>query len=88
MSYTYGYNIDSDILSEYCTYAVGAKVILARMGSNSPDGLSWLEAGDLGSHMNTNYRERLREYRREMRRIEEDHFPSRASEKDLAMVIF
>jgi len=75
MTYLYGRNVASEILSMYCTYAIAVKILMARMGSNEPDGLSMLEGGDLGSFVNRQYTERIAQYRYEMLRIEAEHFP-------------
>jgi len=75
MTYTYGRNVDNVILGEYCTYSAAIRVLMARMGSNEPDGLSMLEGGDLGSFVTRQYTERIAQYRYEMLRIEAEHFP-------------
>ncbi|MHA1742537.1 MAG: hypothetical protein ACTSVD_10665 [Candidatus Thorarchaeota archaeon] len=88
LDYTYGFNIDSNILSDYCTMGVAIKVLLARMGTNEADGLAYLEGGDLGSYMNTNYRERIAILKQEMREIEEKYFPSSSKHSEVSAVIF
>ena len=75
LTYTYGHNVDSSILGEYCAYGTAIKVLLARMASNQPDGLSMLEGGALGTFVPRQYQERIAEYRFEMMRIETQHFP-------------
>lgn len=79
MDYTYGYNITPQILSDYCTYGVAIKVLLARMGSNTASGLSMLEGGGLGNFMPVQYADRIAEYRTEMAEIEAKFFPSNRS---------
>jgi len=85
MTYKYGFNIDSNILSDWCTLNVAIKVLLARMGTNQADGLAYLEGGDLGTYMNTNYRERIEEIRKEISRIEENYFPPEEGTSDIAV---
>lgn len=87
-TYTYGYNIDADILDDWCGLYTSIKVLTARMGSNEDSGLSMLEGGDLGVHINTNYKDRIEELRRQIVEIEIEYFPlRRAEDDDLAMEV-
>jgi len=87
VDYSYGYNVDSDILADWCTLNVGVKILVARLGTNQPDGLASLEGGDLGTFMNTNYRDRIALYRAEILEIEALYFPRIPSEMDIAVEI-
>jgi hypothetical protein len=82
LNYTFGHNVDSEIIGQYCTYDVAIKVLMARMGTNEPDGLSMLEGGALGSFVPRQYQERIAEFRYEMLKIEVNHFPS---DKEIAI---
>ena len=87
IEYTWGWNVDEDILSDYCTMAVAIKVLLARMGTNQPSGIAYMEGEELGVFQTTNYRERIEILRAEMREIEEKYFPSKVELEDVAAVI-
>jgi len=87
VEYTWGWNVDEDILSDYCTMAVAIKVLLARMGTNQPSGIAYMEGEELGVFQTTNYRERIEILRAEMREIEEKYFPSKVELEDVAAVI-
>ena len=75
MTYTYGHNVDSIILGEYCMYGAAIKALQARWASNSPSGLSVLEGDMLGTYIPRQYAERIGDFRFEMIRIEAEHFP-------------
>ena len=75
MTYTYGYNISTDILSEYATKLVCIRILEALLNSNSPTGLRVYDGGDLGNFVNTNYKSLLDEYRADREAIERKHFP-------------
>ena len=86
MTYTYGYNVDTEILKEWCTYQAAIKTLEARMGTNSVDGLSWAaDSGDLGQFVNTQYAERISLMRLRIAEIEIDHFPTDQEERALAV---
>lgn len=75
MDYTYGLNINNGILSEYCTKLVAITILQARMGTNSIDGLAYVDGGDLGVAFNTRYAERISEWRTDIADIESKYFP-------------
>jgi len=74
MTYTYGYNIDSDIISRYCTYAVGQMVLEARMNTNDVDGMATYDGGEMGTYVARHYETLIKRYQDQMDRIEEKHF--------------
>jgi len=74
-TYVYGENIDTNILSRWATLKVAVLVLAARMGTNSVDGITYIDGGDLGIQMNTRYNERIALYRDEIADIERNHFP-------------
>jgi len=87
-TYSYGWAVDSDILGDWCALGVAIKILVARMGTNEPDALASLDADTLGSHMNTNYAERIGFYRAQQLEIEAEYFPAqRAVEDTMAMEI-
>jgi hypothetical protein len=85
IDYTYGWNVDPDILSYWATLMASVRVLIARMGSSSISGLGWLEGGDLGTHTNTQYESRIRWMYSERDRIEIEYFPSEATDEPIAM---
>jgi hypothetical protein len=85
MTYTYGHNIDANILGQYATLHAGVLTLLAAMGSNSPTGLRGMQTGNLGSFVSTNYNDRIVQYRTEMARIEILHFPTPEEDDDPAV---
>jgi len=76
MTYTYGYNIDSKILQEYCTLKVAIKVLQAKMGTSDGEGLNEFAGGDLGTYIPTQYQTRINLFRQRIAEIEAIHFPS------------
>jgi len=87
MQYAFGFNIDEDIIVDWCTLHVGIKILTIRMGSNEPSGISIMEGDELGTFVTTNYEQRIAEYRRQIADIEERYFPPREQEKGLVMEI-
>jgi len=87
MVYTYGYNVPSDILSDYCTLDVSIRVLLTRMGTNDLTGLARVYGSNLGDSIVTNYEERIAQMRAEMARIEVQHFPSTVEEKAMGVAV-
>jgi len=77
MTYTYGYNVNTEILDRYCTLGVAIKVLQALRGTANPGGLAEF-TGTLGTYVPTHYESRIEDFRREMRLIEEMHFPKSA----------
>ena len=75
LTYTAGSNIDSGIIGEYCTYDVAIKVLIAKMGTNDPAGLTMLDGQGLNRFIPTQYQQRIAELRNMMIGIEVDHFP-------------
>jgi len=75
ISYSYGHNVSTSILKEYCTKLVAVNVLEARMGTSSVDGLSYLDAGAFGVAMNTRYVERIQRWLEDIREIEDRYFP-------------
>jgi len=87
MTFTYGYNINATILGEWATLAAGIKTLTARMGTNSPSGISGMNTGNLGSFLTTNYNDRIAQYRYEMAKIEFEHFPNLEENNDVAVAV-
>jgi len=87
MTYSYGYNVPSDILRNWTTLAVGIQCLIERMGSNQPSGLSSMQGGQLGQFIPTQYQERIQLLREELVRIEIQHFPPLQTEADPAVVV-
>lgn len=75
MTYNYGYNVSSKVLQEYCTLGVAVKVLEARRGTSSGDGLSEFSGGTLGTYVPTQYESRIAGFRVRMAEIEKQHFP-------------
>jgi len=75
VTYTYGWNVDSKILRDYCTLGVSVKVLEARMGTSSGDGLSEFQSGDFSTYIPTQYMNRIKLYKEEMKEIETKYFP-------------
>ena len=80
MTYTYGYNIDADVLADYCTNAVAIQVYRALKNSNAATGMRGYDGGDLGDYIPRNYDELIQIARVEMMKIEIDHFPNRVDQ--------
>ena len=74
MTYTYGHNLDIEILDRYCTLGVAIKVLQALRGTSNPGGLSEFK-GELGVYVPTHYESRIADFRMEMAEIERKHFP-------------
>jgi len=79
INYTFGHNVNSSILKEYCTKLVAVNVLEARMGSNQIDSLSYIDGGALGVAMNTRYEERIKRWLDDIREIEERYFPDEST---------
>lgn len=77
LTYTYGYNVDSDVLGDWGTYIVGIKVLQTRKNSGQIDGMSSYDGGDLGDYVPRHYMELIKSYRDSMREIEREHFSRR-----------
>jgi len=75
MSYTYGYNINEKILQEWCTLKVAVKVLQAKMGTSSGEGLTEFVGGDLGTYIPTQYQARINMFRQRIAEIEASYFP-------------
>ena len=75
LTYTYGLAVPNNILARWATRKVAIDVLEARMGTNSVDGLSYIDAGDFGVSLNTRYRERIEEWRTDIEDIEKKYFP-------------
>jgi len=75
MSYTYGYNINSKILQEWCTLKVAIKVLEAKMGTSSGEGLTEFAGGDLGTYIPTQYQTRIALFKQRIKEIEATYFP-------------
>lgn len=75
LTYFYGHNISGDILSEYCSKVVAIEVLAHRMGTNSVDGLSYVDAGDFGVAFNTRYVERIERLQKRVDEIKAEFFP-------------
>jgi len=84
MTYTYGHNLNTEVLDRYSTLGVGIKVLQARRGTSAADGLTEFDGGTMGVFVPTQYSTRIAEYRDEMKEIEKNHFPS----PELAMAVF
>ena len=82
MSYTYGNNIDPEILEEWVTLNVCVKILVARMGTNQKDSLATLRGVDVGRHINQNYSDRIGYLRAQIIEIEAFYFPRRRAEDD------
>lgn len=87
MTYSYGHNVPTAILSDYCTLDVAIRVLTVRIGTNEIDGLSRVYGNNLGQSMITNYSERIAEMKEKMAMIEIMHFPGRASEANISVAI-
>lgn len=88
MTYSYGHNVSTNILSEYATKRVAINVLQARMGSNQVDGLHLVDmGGDVPFVYNTNYKDRIAEFRADIARIEERYFPDEADGNPAYVVI-
>ena len=87
MTYLYGSNVPTAILSDYCTLDVAIRVLMVRMGTNEIDGLSRVYGNNVGSAMVTNYTERIAEMKEKMALIEIMHFPGRSGESNLNVAI-
>ena len=77
LDYSFGYNVGSKVLQEYCTLGVAVKVLEARRGTSSADGLSEFSGGSLGTYVPTQYESRIAGFRIRMAEIEVKHFPRR-----------
>lgn len=75
MTYTFGYNIDEKILQEWCTLKVAIKVLQAKMGTSSGEGLSEFAGGDLGTYIPTQYQTRISLFKQRIVEIEATYFP-------------
>lgn len=87
ITYTWGYNVPTSILKRYCTLKVSLIYILGMMGTNVDDAMSWIEGGDLGTSMNTNWEERIKQFRWELGIIEKRHFPKPEATDEVALGI-
>lgn len=75
-TWSYGYNVDTQILQEYATLKVCEKVILARLMSGQPGNVATYTAGqDLNSYTNTQYETQLQYIKDRVSEIEKQHFP-------------
>jgi len=72
--YSYGFNIDSDILNEYCTMAVAIKVLNARTLAGRPGNMRQIAGVDLVDFIDF-VRDTIGYWKGRMRSIEDDHFP-------------
>lgn len=75
MTYSYGHNVDTSILGEYCTYDVAIRVLQARWGTNEVDGMAQYDGGDLGIWVPRNIKDRIASFAIERNKIAKDHFP-------------
>lgn len=75
MTYTYGYNVNSAILQDYCTYGACIRVLMARMGTSQADGLTELQTSNIGIYVPTQYQRRIDEFKAQMKEIEIKYFP-------------
>jgi len=72
--YSYGYNIDSDVLNEYCTLAVAIKVLSARTLAGRPGNMRQIAGVDLVDFIDfTN--SLIGYWKGRMKNIEDDYFP-------------
>ncbi|MHC5035046.1 MAG: hypothetical protein ACYTFZ_08425, partial [Planctomycetota bacterium] len=76
-TYQYGWNVDADIIADYCTYGASIKVLQAVMNSNDPTGMVSFDGGDIDEFLPRHYRDLIRSYREDRAKIEADHFPGR-----------
>lgn len=74
MTYQYGRNVNSNILTEWATYATGVTVLQARKNSNQVSGMASYDGGDLGDYIPRHYNELIASYRASMLQLEYDHF--------------
>jgi len=75
-TWSYGYNVDTQILQEYATLKVCEKVILARLMSGQPSNVATYTAGnDLNSYVNTQFETQLQYIKDRIIEIEKLHFP-------------
>ena len=80
LSYQYGENINTGILREWVAKTVAVNVLGALMGTNSPTGLRILDmGGDVPFVYNTNYKDRILEYKTRLKEIEDKYFPVKKS---------
>lgn len=87
LDYDYGLNLANSILKEYCTKLVSINVLQARMGTSSIDGLSYLDGGDMGTSLNTRYRERIEEWKADVAEIERRFFPEDSHKAGIPHVV-
>lgn len=75
-TWTFGYNVDAQILQEYATLKVCEKVILARLMSGQPGNVATYTAGnDLNSYVNTQFETQLQYIKDRITELEKNHFP-------------
>uniref|UniRef100_A0A6M3KIP6 Uncharacterized protein n=1 Tax=viral metagenome TaxID=1070528 RepID=A0A6M3KIP6_9ZZZZ len=79
LTYTYGFNISSEILGEYCTLQVAVKVLQAKMGTSSASGLTEFEGQDFGRYLPTQYEKRIKSFQIRIKEIETKYFPRKHS---------
>lgn len=77
ITYSYGWNVDSDILADWATYKVAIRVLQARLNTNNPDGMAAYDGGDLGVFVPRHYKDLIAHYWASIRYIERTHFPGR-----------
>jgi hypothetical protein len=75
VTYTYGYNVDNEILQRWCTLKVAIKVLVAKMGTSSASGLTELQGEGLGIYLPRQYKRRIDELKAEVAIIEKTYFP-------------
>jgi len=75
-TYTYGWNLSTNILREYATLKVAEKVLTARVLSGEPVGIASYTGPDLQSFVNTQYQAMLDYIERRTKEIEERYFPN------------
>ena len=75
-TWVYGWNLPSNILSEYATLRVAEKVLLARSLSGEPVGISEYRGPDLQDFLNTKVDVILDRVSKRIGEIEEKYFPT------------
>jgi hypothetical protein len=76
-TWTYGFNIDTQVLREYATLKVCEKVIMASLMRAKPmDVASYRVGEDFGTYVSEQFKKQLGWIRRRTKELEDKHFPA------------
>lgn len=75
-TWTYGHNIDSDILRRWGMLKAAREVIRARLFSGQPMNVATYTGGSMNTFVNTEYTNQISEIDRQITEIEERYFPN------------